>query len=166
MSKRQSAGLLMFRETTVGLEVFIAHPGGPKYAERDEGVWSIPKGEFEAGEPPFETAQREFQEETGLQAPETRYLDLGTIQQKGGKTVQAWAFNGENLNIDSIQSNEIDIEWPKGSGERIRIPEVDQAAYFSLPNARKKLKARQVPFLDRLEQLLKPTRPANPQENK
>ncbi len=154
MSKRQSAGLLMYRETASGLEVFIAHPGGPKYAEKDEGVWSIPKGEFEAGETPFETAKREFREETGLHPPVTRFLNLQSIQQKGGKIVHAWAFNGEGINVDNIHSNEIEIEWPKGSQKHIRIPEIDQAAYFPLPVARKKLKARQSPFLDRLEEQL------------
>ncbi len=140
----------MYRQSADGLEVFIAHPGGPKYAQKDEGVWSIPKGEFEAGETPFETAKREFHEETGLQAPETTYIDLDTIQQKGGKVVHAWAFDGTGLPVDHIQSNEIEIEWPKGSQKRIRIPEIDRAAYFSIATARKKLKSRQGPFLDRL----------------
>ena len=154
MAKRQSAGLLMYRKREELLEVFIAHPGGPRFADRDEGVWSIPKGEFEPNETPFETAVREFQEETGLKVPSTEFFNLDSIQQKGGKIVHAWGFDGQDISAKEITSNRIKIEWPKRSGKRIEIPEIDRAQYFPTAVARKKLKQRQIPFIDRLEQLL------------
>ena len=155
MSKRQSAGLLMYRRNHGTLELFIGHPGGPKNVHRDEGAWSIPKGEFETGETPFETALREFQEETGIPVPQTDFIPLGTIQQTGGKIVHAWAFDGKSIPVDDVQSNLIEIEWPKKSGTMIQIPEIDRAEFFPTAVARKKLKARQVAFLDRLENALR-----------
>jgi predicted NUDIX family NTP pyrophosphohydrolase len=154
MAKRQSAGLLMYRRREELFEVFLAHPGGPRFADRDEGVWSIPKGEFEPNETPFETAVREFEEETGIKVPSTQFINLESIQQKGGKIVHAWAFDGQHTSTEEIKSNRIHIEWPKGSGKTIEIPEIDRAQYFPATVARKKLKSRQIPFIDRLEQLL------------
>ncbi len=154
MSTRRSAGLLMYRQTADTLEVLLAHPGGPKHADRDAGVWSIPKGEFEPGETPLATAQREFEEETGLKVPSTEFTNLGTIQQKGGKIVYAWAFCGEGIDTSQTFSNRITIEWPPKSGQQIEIPEVDRAEYFPLSVARTKIKERQIPFLDRLKAAL------------
>ncbi len=154
MGKRQSAGLLMYRISREVLEVFIAHPGGPKNEHRDEGVWSIPKGEFEAAETPFETALREFHEETGISVPQTAFIQLGSIQQAGGKIVHGWAFEGSSISVDKVESNLIEIEWPKKSGTFIQIPEIDRAEFFPVSIARKKLKSPQVAFIDRLEMAL------------
>ncbi|MBT5705958.1 MAG: NUDIX domain-containing protein [Verrucomicrobia bacterium] len=154
MAKRQSAGLLMYRRQEGLLEIFIAHPGGPRFSDRDEGVWSIPKGEWESNEIPFETAIREFEEETGIKVPSTEFFNLESIQQKGGKIVHAWAFDGQHISIEEIKSNRINIEWPKGSGKTIEILEIDRAQYLPAAVARKKLKSRQIPFIDRLEQQL------------
>jgi len=144
----------MYRRQEQLLEVFIAHPGGPRFADRDEGVWSIPKGEFETNETPFQTAIREFEEETGINVPNTEFFNLESIQQKGGKMVHAWAFDGHHISVEDVKSNRISIEWPKGSGLTIEIPEIDRAQYFPAAVACKKLKPRQIPFINRLEQLL------------
>lgn len=151
MSSRVSAGILLHRWKDGRWEVFLAHPGGPLFAMKDDGCWTIPKGEVNAGEDLLSTAQREFAEEIGVALkPEATFLPLGSIQQKGGKIVHAWAVEQEWDDTQPIRSNEFLMEWPPGSGRRQRFPEVDRAQFFPLEEARLKLKERQVPLLDRL----------------
>jgi predicted NUDIX family NTP pyrophosphohydrolase len=151
---RVSAGLLMYRVRGGMLEVFLAHPGGPFFARKDEGHWSIPKGEIEPGEILLDAAKREFKEETGLM-PAGEFIELGAIQQKGGKIVHAWAFAGDWEEGRAPASNRIEIEWPPGSGKRQPFPEIDRVGFFAIPEARRKLKESQHPFLERLETALK-----------
>ena len=146
---RVSAGLLMYRVVGGRLEVFIAHPGGPWFPNRDLDVWTIPKGELEEGEDLQAAAIREFQEEVGIQ-PHGPYIELGSIKQKGGKTVHAWAFKGDWDESQPIASNRIRVEWPPGSGVWGEWPEVDRAGFFAAAEARAKLKSTQHPLLDRL----------------
>jgi predicted NUDIX family NTP pyrophosphohydrolase len=148
---RISAGLVMFRRKRGELEVLLAHPGGPFFARRDEGVWTIPKGEAAPGEDLLTRAQIEFEEEVGFR-PENvqRWIELGWIKQKGGKIVHAWAFEGDLPEAFECKSNLFELEWPPRSGKYQKFPEVDQARFFSDEVARRKLKATQVPFLDRL----------------
>ena len=148
-----SAGLLMYRVRDGRLEVFLAHPGGPFFAHRDDGHWTIPKGEIEPGEDLLATAQREFHEETGLVASGP-FLPLASIRQKGGKTVHAWAFAGDWDESQPIRSNLFELEYPIGSGKCVQVPEIDRAGFFALPGARRKMKDRLVPFLDRLKAAL------------
>ena len=155
MSSRVSAGILLYREKDGRWEVFLAHPGGPLFAKKDDGHWTIPKGEANTGEDLLATAQREFAEEIGVALkPQATFLPLGTIQQKGGKIVHAWAVEQEWDDTQPIQSNEFTMEWPPGSGRIQSFPEVDRAQFFPLDEARRKLKERQVPLLDRLQELL------------
>jgi predicted NUDIX family NTP pyrophosphohydrolase len=151
---RISAGLLMYRMREGKLEVFLAHPGGPLFKNKDEGHWSIPKGEIESGEVLLSAAIREFEEETGLE-PRGDFIELGTIAQKGGKIVHAWAFAGEWEEAQLPRSNTFELEWPPRSGKIQRFPEIDRAGFFSIPQAREKLKEAQHPFLDRLQAALK-----------
>ena len=148
---KRSAGLLLYRRRT-GLEVFLVHPGGPFWAKKDLGAWSIPKGEYADNEEPLAAAQREFAEETG-QAVCGVFLELGTVRQPSGKLVTAWAVEGE-FDPASLVSNTCTIEWPPRSGKSLEIPEVDRAAWFPLAEAREKLIAGQRPFLDALHNLL------------
>ena len=147
-----SAGLLLFRRTSPQIEVFLVHPGGPFWARKDEGAWSLPKGEYAGGEHPLDAARREFQEETGFDL-DGDFLPLGEVRQSGGKLVTAWALEGD-IDPSSVRSNTFSLEWPPKSGRTQEFPEVDRAAWFSLPAARAKLLKGQVPFLDRLEQRL------------
>ncbi len=151
---RVSAGLLMYRVREGELEVFIAHPGGPWFPNRDTDVWTIPKGELEAGEDLLAAAIREFQEEVGI-TPAGPYHELGSIRQKGGKTVHAWAFAGDHPEDQPVKSNRVDIEWPPGSGKWGSWPEIDRAGFFSVTAARVKLKQSQHPLLDRLVQTVR-----------
>jgi predicted NUDIX family NTP pyrophosphohydrolase len=145
-----SAGLLLYRtDPTAGLQVLLVHPGGPLWRNRDDGVWSIPKGEVEGDDDPQATAGREFAEELGGPAPAGPWTDLGEITQRAGKRVRAWAVAGD-LNVDAVQSNTFELEWPPRSGRRESFPEIDRAAWLILPDARRKLLEAQVPFLDRL----------------
>lgn len=146
---RVSAGLLMYRITGGEVEVFIAHPGGPWFPNRDYDVWTIPKGELEHGEDLLAAAIREFEEEVGIK-PTGPYTELGSIRQKGGKTVHAWAFAGDYDTDQPIQSNLVQIEWPPGSGNWADWPEIDRAGFFTLAAARERLKISQHPLLDRL----------------
>jgi predicted NUDIX family NTP pyrophosphohydrolase len=148
---RISAGLLMFRRTDNELEVLLAHPGGPLFVRKDDGVWTIPKGEAAPGEELLIRAQIEFEEEVGFR-PEgvLDWIALGWIKQKGGKIVHAWAFEGDLPESFEPKSNLFEMEWPPRSGKRKMFPEVDQARFFSDEVARHKIKSTQVPFLDRL----------------
>jgi len=151
MQSRISAGLLVYRRLQDGLDVFLAHPGGPLFAHKDDGHWTIPKGEVERGEDLLVTAIREFHEETGIVIdPALDFLPLESIQQKGGKIVHAWAVKRNWMDDPLIQSNEFEMEWPPGSGRRQRFPEVDRAQFFPLSEAKRKLKERQEPLLDEL----------------
>ena len=145
MSK-MAAGLLLFRRTPAGLEVLLVHPGGPFWARKDLGAWSLPKGEPAPGEDPLCAARREFHEETGLQPSGTSF-PLGHVKQLGGKVVRAWAFEGD-FDPSSLKSNTFVMECPKGSGQIREFPEVDRAAWFELAEARRRILAAQVPLLD------------------
>jgi predicted NUDIX family NTP pyrophosphohydrolase len=144
---RRSAGLIMYRRRD-DLEVFLVHPGGPHFAKKDLGAWTVPKGEYLEGELPLEAAKREFQEETGFVAG-ADFIDLGWIKQKGGKIVTAWAFEGD-CNPAELISNRCEVEWPSGSGRLIEIPEVDRGAWFSINEAKERIKLTQIPLLERL----------------
>jgi predicted NUDIX family NTP pyrophosphohydrolase len=150
---KRSAGLLLFRRGASGLEVLLAHPGGPFWADRDDGSWSIPKGEIEAGEEALTVARREFQEETGHEPPDGVPIALATIQQKSGKVVEAWALEGD-LDPAAASSNRVLVEWPPRSGRSLEIPEVDRVEWFGPAEARRKLNPAQVAFLERLEDRL------------
>jgi predicted NUDIX family NTP pyrophosphohydrolase len=151
MAKR-SAGLVMYRRHEDQMEVFLVHPGGPFWAKKDLGAWSISKGEYLEGELPLEAARREFQEETGF-AVEGDFLELGTVQQASGKVVSAWAFEGD-CDPSKLVSNRCQIEWPPRSGRQIEIPEVDRGGWFSIPEAKERILKSQAPFLERLSRLL------------
>lgn len=150
---KQSAGILLYRIGGTQLEVFLVHPGGPYWANKDVAAWSLPKGEFIEGEEPLAAAEREFREETG-HAPTGPFLPLGTLKQAGGKIVHAWAAEGE-CDPAGIVSNTFELEWPPKSGRRVSFPEVDRAGWFSLEEAAVKLHKGQVEFLGRLRALLK-----------
>jgi predicted NUDIX family NTP pyrophosphohydrolase len=146
---RRSAGLLLFRTSDETLEVLLVHPGGPLWAKKDAGAWSIPKGEIGESEDPLETARREFAEETG-QKVDGPVIELGEIRQKGGKTVQAWALKGD-LDPATIRSNTFTMQWPPRSGRMREFAEVDRAQWFTLEKAREKINPAQVAFLKRLK---------------
>ena len=143
-----SAGILVFRRSAGAVEVFLVHPGGPFWAKKDDGAWSIPKGELAPGEDPLAAAKREFREETG-QAIEGDFISLGDIRQASGKVVAAWAVEGE-IDARAIASNSFEMEWPPRSGRRQSFPEVDRAAWFSLDEARRRINRGQTAFLERL----------------
>lgn len=145
MAKR-SAGLLMFRKKGGELEVFLVHPGGPFWAAKDAGAWTVPKGEYVEGEEPLDAAKREFTEETGFMA-EGEFIDLGAVRQTSGKVVNAWAFEGD-CEPEKLVSNFCEIEWPPRSGKKKQIPEVDRGAWFTLAQARQKILSSQLGFLD------------------
>lgn len=150
---KAAAGLLMFKQVDGILKVFIVHPGGPTWADRDIGAWSIPKGEIEEVDgDPFLAAIREFKEETGFE-PNYPYMQLGDITQKSGKMVSAWAFEGD-YDPATMKCNEIEVDFPRGSGRMITIPEVDRGDYFTIEDASVKLNPAQVPFLQRLTEIL------------
>jgi predicted NUDIX family NTP pyrophosphohydrolase len=151
-SSARSAGILLHREQAGALEVLLVHPGGPAWARRDAGAWSIPKGEYDTGEEPLAAARREFEEELGSPAPEGDPEDLGEIRQKSGKLVRAWALAGD-MDASTVVSNTFELEWPPRSGRRIEIPEVDRAEWFGLEVAREKINPAQIPLLKRLERL-------------
>jgi len=148
---RRSAGLLMYRTRGGELEVFLVHPGGPIWAAKDLGAWSIPKGECGSGERPLDAARREFEEETSFSATGP-YLPLDPVRQPGGKEVLAWAVEGD-ADAAAARSNAFSMEWPPRSGRTAQFPEVDRAAWFTLDVARAKISKGQVPLLDQLERL-------------
>lgn len=147
---KRSAGLLLYRRTGGGLEVLLVHPGGPFWAKKDDGAWSIPKGEYEPDEDPLQVAVGEFEEEIGVAPPPVdAAVSLGEAPQPSGKLVSAWALEGD-LEIDEVHSNTFPMEWPPRSGKIREFPEVDRAEWFDLETARRKLLNGQVAFLDRL----------------
>lgn len=155
---KQSAGIVLYRRRAGGLEVFLVHPGGPFFAQRDAGVWSIPKGEIGERDDPLEVAKREFREETGKPVEScaacSRFLPLGSVVQPKGKTVHAWAVEGDWPEGVAVCSNTVAIEWPPRSGRVVEIPEVDRGEFFALERARAKIHPAQAAFLDRLEERL------------
>ena len=148
----ESAGLLLFRQRDGKLEVLLVHPGGPFWQRRDDGVWSIPKGELAENETGIAVARREFQEELGLPPPDGEPTALGAVRQAGGKIVHAWAVPGD-LDVTRTRSNTFELEWPPRSGRVRWFPEVDRAGWFDLGAARRKLLPAQRRFIDRLEEL-------------
>jgi predicted NUDIX family NTP pyrophosphohydrolase len=154
---KESAGLLLFRRRPHGVEVLLVHPGGPFWKKRDEGAWSVPKGEIEPGDDPRRTAAREFAEELGTPPPpEERWIDLGQVTQSGGKRVRAWAAEGD-LDPDAITSNTFEIEWPPRSGRRARFPEVDRARWCGPEEADRLAVSAQAAFVARLLERLAET---------
>jgi predicted NUDIX family NTP pyrophosphohydrolase len=157
-SSRPSAGLLLFRRRPNGIELFLAHPGGPFWHNRDAGAWTIPKGVAEEGEDLLTAACREFEEETGIR-PMGPFVPLGSIRQKAGKLVHAWAWEG-NADPERVTSNTMKTEWPRGSGRFITFPEVDRCAWFANRDAREKINPAQAELIDRLETILSAPPPA------
>ena len=155
--RAKSAGILLHRSNGGELEVLLVHPGGPVWARRDAGAWSIPKGEYGDGEDPLDAARREFEEELGTPAPESEPRDLGEITQKSGKRVRAWALAGD-LDATTIVSNTVEIQWPPRSGRMLEIPEVDRAEWFRLVDARERINPAQVALLERLADILEASR--------
>lgn len=153
MAKR-SAGVLLFDVQHRQPRVLLVHPGGPFWARKDDGVWSLPKGEHAEDEPPLRAALREFHEETGLRLPGTELLELGRVRQKGGKEVTAWAAEGQ-FDVSLLSSNHFEMPWPPRSGETRSFPEVDRAEWADPAAARRKLIPAQVVFLERLLELLR-----------
>jgi|SRR5579859_1336605 len=150
MTSKQSAGILLYRQLNSALEVFLVHPGGPFWKNKNTGVWTIPKGEFTNDEPALDAAIREFREETGftLKGP---FQPLSPIRQKGGKRVYAWATPGD-LDPQQIVSNTFELEWPRHSGKNQTFPEVDKGGWFSLADARQHINPAQIALLDELEE--------------
>jgi predicted NUDIX family NTP pyrophosphohydrolase len=151
MAKKNSAGMLLYRRRS-GLEVFLVHPGGPFWAKKDLAAWSLPKGEFEAGDDPLQAAKREFTEETGFTV-DGEFCQLHPLKQRGGKVIHAWAIEAD-CDAAQIRSNLFAMEWPPRSGQMQRFPEVDRAQWFAIPEARKRIIAGQVEFIDQLVSML------------
>jgi len=150
---KKSAGLLLYRKVDDLVEVFLVHPGGPFWAKKDDGAWSIPKGEMAEGEEALEGAKREFQEETGFEMKGT-FEALEPVKQTGGKIVYAWAIKGD-IDSSAIRSNNFSMEWPPGSKKTREFPEVDRGGWFALATARTKILASQSPLLEELRRKLK-----------
>ncbi|MBL1109055.1 NUDIX domain-containing protein [Streptomyces sp. 5-8] len=146
---KRSAGLLLFRHTDEGLEVLLGHMGGPFFAKKDSGAWTVPKGEYDPEEPAWEAARREFREELGLAPPDGEAVPLGEVVQANGKIVTAWAVEGD-LDPDQIEPGTFTMEWPPRSGRTQEFPELDRVAWFGLDRARAVIIAAQAAFLDRL----------------
>jgi len=151
---RTSAGLLMFRRKLDQIEALLVHPGGPFWRNKDDGAWTIPKGEIQPGEDLLARAQREFEEEVGIK-PSGNWIPLGSITQKGGKTVHAWAFEGNLPESFELKSNTFEIEWPPRSGKFNNFPEIDRAEFFPEEIARRKINSAQIPFFDRLRETIR-----------
>ncbi len=153
MASKRSAGLLLYRRRGGQLEVLLVHPGGPFWSRKDDGAWFIPKGELEADEEPLSAARREFREELGSEPPNSEPLPLGTVKNKGGKLIYAWALEGD-FDLAAFASNTFTLEWPPRSGQMREFPEIDRAAFFALTDAEPKLHQAEQPFLERLRALL------------
>ena len=149
---KQAAGILLFRNGPTGLEVLLAHPGGPLWARKDLAAWTLPKGQFTDGELPLDAAKREFEEEMGS-PPTGEFRELGTLKQPSGKVIHAWAARAD-FDVTTVKSNLFSMEWPPRSGQFGEFPEIDRAAWFSIAEARLKILKGQAPFLDRLLALL------------
>jgi predicted NUDIX family NTP pyrophosphohydrolase len=149
---KQSAGILLYRRRDGRLEVLLAHPGGPFWERKDLGAWSVPKGELEPGEDPLAAAKREFAEETGLE-PAGPFAPLGSVKQKSGKTVHAWAVEGD-FDPAALVCNTFEMEWPARSGTMRSFPEIDRVEWLDLESARRKMNPAQAAFLDRLAELV------------
>lgn len=152
MASKRSAGILLYRRRSSGLEVLLAHPGGPFWSKRDAGAWTLPKGEVEPGEEELDCARRELREETGL-VTDGPFLDLGDVRQKGGKTVRGWAAEGD-ADPAALTSVTFTMEWPPRSGRSIEVPEVDRWGWFVLDEAARRMNPAQVAFLERLRAAL------------
>jgi predicted NUDIX family NTP pyrophosphohydrolase len=150
---KQSAGIILYRHRDSALEIFLVHPGGPFWKNKDSGAWSIPKGEFDEREDPLQAARREFHEETGCSV-DGSFIALRPVRQAGGKMVHAWAVEGD-CEAESIRSNSFTVEWPPRSGQRKEFLEVDRAGWFSLELAREKILKGQLMLLDELQRILK-----------
>lgn len=153
MAGKRSAGLLLYRGTGAGVEVLLGHMGGPFWAKKDAAAWSLPKGELDGDESPEQAARREFEEELGLPAPDGEYVELGVVKQSGGKVVTAWAVVAD-LDPAAVVPGTFTMEWPPRSGRQQEFPEVDRVEWFGLAAAREKLVKGQLPFLDRLAELV------------
>jgi predicted NUDIX family NTP pyrophosphohydrolase len=154
MAAKQSAGILVYRLRPADLEVLLVHPGGPLWAKKDDGAWFLPKGQIEAGEEPLATALREFREELGIAPPAGEPRELGTVKNKSGKLIYAWALAGD-LDLAAFESNTFTLEWPPKSGKSREFPEVDRAQYFGVEAALVKMHPAELPLLQRLLEGLK-----------
>lgn len=150
---KQAAGILLYRRGPAGLTVLLAHPGGPLWARKDDGAWTLPKGQFTDSEAPLDAAKREFEEEMGSK-PSGEFLPLGTLKQPSGKIIHAWAAESD-FDVTTVKSNLFSLEWPPKSGKMGEFPEIDRAGWFSIEEARVKILKGQSPFLDRLLAVLK-----------
>lgn len=149
MTGKHSAGLLLFRRAPGGLQVLLGHMGGPFFAKKDAGAWTVVKGEYDPDEPAWEAARREFREELGIAPPDGEAVPLGEVRQRGGKTVTAWAVEGD-LDPDTVTPGTFVMEWPPRSGRMREFPELDRVAWFGLERAREVIVTAQTAFLDRL----------------
>lgn len=154
---KQAAGILLYRRGPRGLEVLLAHPGGPLWSRKDLGAWTLPKGQFNGDERPIAAAKREFEEEMGS-PPAGEFVEIGSIKQPSGKVVHAFVAESD-FDVATVQSNLFSLEWPPKSGQHAQFPEIDRAAWFSVDEARQKILKGQAPFLDRLLALLKSAAP-------
>jgi predicted NUDIX family NTP pyrophosphohydrolase len=150
---KRSAGILLFRRLEGRIEVLLVHPGGPFWSKKDDGAWFIPKGELEEGEQPLGAALREFREELGGEPPNGEPIELGTVKNKGGKLIHAWALEGD-FDLAGFKSNTFSLEWPPRSGKMREFPENDRAAFFAPSEAEKKMNQAEFPLLERLRALL------------
>jgi len=148
-----SAGLLIYRKKDEKIEIFLVHPGGPFWANKDELSWSIPKGEYVSGEDPLEAAKREFREETGFDAPQGKLLSLTQLKQPSGKIVSAWAIQGD-IDAVAVKSNSFSMEWPPKSGKKQEFPEIDKAGWFDIQAAEQKILKGQLGFLKELKKII------------
>lgn len=150
---KQAAGILLYRKMPSGVELLLAHPGGPLWARKDVGAWTLPKGQFTDGELPLDAAKREFEEEMGAAPPSGEFQPLGTVKQPSGKIIHAWASEAD-FDASAVKSNLFSMEWPPKSGRMGEFPEIDRAEWFSVERARLKILKGQAPFIDRLLALL------------
>ncbi|HEY0465725.1 MAG TPA: NUDIX domain-containing protein [Polyangiaceae bacterium] len=153
MAAKRSAGILLYRQHGAQVEVLLVHPGGPFWSKKDDGAWFIPKGELEENEEPLAAALREFREELGSEPPRGEPRALGTVKNKSGKLIFAWALEGD-FELAAFKSNTFQLEWPPRSGKMREFPEIDRAAFFTLSDAEPKLHEAELPLLERLRALL------------